>query len=233
MKTALVLQHLAFEDLGLLGPVLTRRGYRSQVCEIGRDGLTGLDVQQPDLMIVLGGPVGAYESDRYPWLAAEKAWIQARLATGRPLLGICLGAQLIAEVAGGRVFPGHRKEIGWSPLHLTAAGCNSPLAALGDQPVLHWHGDTYLPPPEAVHLARSEAFEQQAFQLGSNVLALQFHLEVRPDNIERWLIGHAAELAATGTDLDALRYGARTAGDALAPLVEAVFAAWSGGWTSG
>ncbi len=233
MKTATVLQHLAFEDLGLLAPTLEARGYHIDCHEVGRDGLTGLDPAQADLMVVLGGPVGTYETDDYPWLVTERALIARRLASKRPLLGICLGAQLIAEAAGGRVYPGNGKEIGWGALQLSHHGRHSPLASLEGVHVLHWHGDTYVPPPGSVHLARSAAYEQQAFQLGTTVLGLQFHLEVAPNDIERWLIGHACELSAAGIDLKALRADTRRYGARLPGLVAAVFDAWSAGWSAG
>ena len=101
MKTATVLQHLAFEDLGLLAPTLEARGYHIDCHEVGRDGLTGLDPAQADLMVVLGGPVGTYETDDYPWLVTERALIARRLASKRPLLGICLGMQM-ACIEGAR-----------------------------------------------------------------------------------------------------------------------------------
>ncbi len=123
------------------------------------------------------------------------------------MLGICLGAQLIARAAGARVYPGKQKEIGFSPLTLTPAGeasCLAALAAAGGN-VLHWHGDTFDLPEGAERLASTPITENQAFGLGPNILALQFHMEAEPERLERWLIGHTGEIAQAGLDVRALR----------------------------
>jgi hypothetical protein len=120
------------------------------------------------LLIVLGGPIGAYETDTYPFLAAEIALLERRLMHDRPTLGICLGSQLMAKALGARVFPGPLKEIGWGRIDLTEAGAGSSLASLGseDSEVLHWHGDTFDLPAGAVRLACNANYENQAFAFG-------------------------------------------------------------------
>lgn len=143
MKTLVALRHLAFEDLGLLAPLMQARGWRIHYYDVGVDELWTLDLDQVDLLVVLGGPIGAEEDASYPFLADEVRLVNERLAARRPLLGICLGAQLIARALGARVRPMGFKEIGYAPLDLTAAGETSPLAAIGAQPVLHWHGDRF------------------------------------------------------------------------------------------
>lgn len=195
-KVAVAIRHVAFEDLGNLEPCLREKGYSIEYVEAGLDLVEA--ARHADLLIVLGGPIGAYEAQSYPFLRDEIALLEARLAAGRPTLGICLGAQLIALALGARVRPAAAKEIGWSALRLTPAGRRSPLAALEGVAVLHWHGDTFEIPAGAQHLASTAACENQAFSLGAQVLALQFHPEACARSLERWYIGHAVELAQAG-----------------------------------
>lgn len=215
MGEVVAIRHVAFEHLGTLAPLLSGRGFRIRYLDVGMTDLSVLDPLQAELLVILGGPIGAYEEGLYPWVIDELRLIERRLEAQRPLLGICLGAQLIARALGSRVYPGRAKEIGWSPLHLSAAGersCLTDLAGCGYQ-VLHWHGDTFDLPSQAQRLASTELTENQAFAFGDRVLGLQFHLEVDAGEIERWLIGHAHEIAAlsgvTPLDLraDSARYG--------------------------
>jgi GMP synthase (glutamine-hydrolysing) len=194
VKTATVVRHVHFEDLGAFAPVLERHGYQIGYVDAGLDALPA---DGADLLVVLGGPIGAYEDDLYPFLGDELALIQRRLAKGRPVLGICLGAQLIARALGAKVYPGPAKEIGWSKLTLTDAGRAGPLASLEDVAMLHWHGDTFDLPPGAVRLASTPVCANQAFSVGDHVLAFQFHPEAAQAGFERWLIGHACEISAT------------------------------------
>ncbi|MGD9868619.1 MAG: glutamine amidotransferase [Hyphomicrobiales bacterium] len=203
---ALAVRHVGFEHLGSFTPVLAARGYEVRYRDAGVDPLTG-DREAPDLLIVLGGPIGAYEEALYPFLGDELRLIERQLKAGKPVLGICLGAQLIARALGARVYPNTRKEIGWGALTPTPEGLSSPLAPLArcGWQVLHWHGDTFDLPEGAVRLCSTPATPNQAFALGPKVLGLQFHMEFRADELERWMIGHAVEIAAAGVDHSKLR----------------------------
>jgi GMP synthase (glutamine-hydrolysing) len=230
MKQAVALRHVAFEDLDALAAVLAARGYALRYCEAPTDDLAASELAAADLLIVLGGPIGAYEDDLYPFLRPEIALIERRLTAGRPVLGICLGAQLMARALGARVYPAGFKEIGWAPVQLSAAGQDSCLAALGGDAVLHWHGDTFDLPAGATHLAATPRTPNQAFALGARALALQFHIETTAMGLERWYVGHALEIAATpDADVTGLRDAARRHAAALAAAGSRLLGAWLDG----
>jgi GMP synthase (glutamine-hydrolysing) len=227
MKTALAIRHVAFEDLGLVADALAGAGYRAEYREAGVDPLEADELVGADLLVVLGGPIGVYEEDAYPFLADEVAAVAARLQRRRPTLGICLGAQIMAKASGQRVYPSGLKELGWAPVSLTAAGRASVLAALEGLSVLHWHGDTFDLPPGALHLARTEAVANQAFTIDDFALGLQFHIEAPAGQLERWYIGHAGEIAATpGVDVPTLRRQAAQHAALTAVVARRIFADW-------
>lgn len=201
--TVYAIQHLAFEDLGAWEDVLYSLGLRVRYVEAGVEDLSRA-LQHTGLTIILGGPIGVYDSDDYPFLQQEIELLAQRLAAGLPTLGICLGAQLIAHALGAKVYAGPQKEIGWSKLTL-AAVANNPLAALSNSEVLHWHGDTFDLPAGATLLASSDVYPHQAFAYGQNILALQFHAEVASDSLEKWLIGHTCELRQAKINIGSLR----------------------------
>ena len=200
MPTCLAVRHVAFEDIGLLAPLLAARGYDIRYHEAGVDRFDADTLLAPDLVVVLGGPIGVYEADAYPFITSEVAAIAARLHAGKPLLGICLGAQMMASALGARVAPGPVKEIGWAPLTLTSAGQSSVLVPLASVPVLHWHGDNCDLPVGCERLASTAACPVQAFSRLPSQLALQFHIETDPAHLEQWLIGHTVELGKAGID---------------------------------
>jgi len=223
---AIVIQHLAFEDLGSFSAVLRGLGWTWSCLQAGVDDLA--PAREAELLIVLGGPIGVYETDTYPFLNDELALLRERLAAQRPTLGICLGAQLMAAALGARVHPGGTKEIGWSALQLTPQGEASCLRHLAGVPVLHWHGDTFTLPAGSTHLASSAVYPHQAFAVGAHALGLQCHVEAQAADFERWLIGHACELASAGLDVPALRAAAH----AHAPALEAAAARVLRDWLS-
>lgn len=203
MKTVNVIQHLAFEDLGSLEDVFYQLGFRVRYFEAGVDDLSPA-LNYEGLTVILGGPIGVYETEDYPFLENEIARLKQRLKANKPTLGICLGAQLIAHALGAKVYAGHQKEIGWSQLEIKAVA-NNPLAPLEHVEVLHWHGDTFDLPDNATLLASSAIYPNQAFSVGNNILALQFHLEVVGHNFEKWLIGHTCEIRQAGLSIPQLR----------------------------
>ncbi len=229
-KQAVAIRHVAFEDAGSLAAVLEQQGYDLRYVEAGYDDLAAIDVRAADLLLILGGPIGAYEDDIYPFLRHELQLIGERLAARQPIIGICLGAQLMARALGAKVSPGTAgKEIGWAPLELTAAGQASPLCHLAAEltPVLHWHGDTFDIPAGAERLAGSARYPNQAFAVGRHALALQFHPEVTAAGMERWFIGHACEISSSpGISVAQLRADTGRWADALQRQGQQMFAHW-------
>lgn len=228
MKTCVAIRHVPFEDLDGLAPVLEARGFSIRYVDAPIGGLAELDPLAADLMVVLGGPIGAYEDHDYPFLGAELPLIARRLQADRPILGICLGAQLMARALGARVYPNPAgKEIGWSALELTPEGEGSVLLDLGRTPVLHWHGDTFDLPHGALRLASTPATPNQAFSWGLRALALQFHIEVTRTGLERWYVGHACEIAhADGVTVPELRADAATHGARIEACGQAALGRW-------
>ncbi len=182
------LQHADFEDLGCIEPWLAARGHVVSGSRL-HAGETPPPVAAFDALIVLGGPMNIYACHEHPWLRTEKALIRTAIDQGRRVLGICLGAQLIADVLGGPVSRNAEPEIGWFEVELNEAGRAEPLFA-GLPPrftAFHWHVDTYALPPGAIGLAHSAACAQQAFSFDcGRVLGLQCHLEVTRDNAIEW-----------------------------------------------
>lgn len=230
MRKALAITHVAFEGLGSLAPELTRFGFAIETTDACTTDFSVIDPLAPDIVVALGGPIGVYQRDAYPFLDAEIELIRARLAARRPTLGLCLGAQLMAAALGSRVYPGaHGKRIGWAPIE---AGPDAhqwpwfaPLFAPGLR-VLHWHGDTFDMPEHALHLAATAAYPSQAFAIGAHALALQFHIEATALDLERWYVGHACELAYAGLDIRRLREEGCDFAPALETASKAIWRNW-------
>jgi len=225
-RKAVAIRHVQFEDLGTFAPVLAKSGYDIAYVDVGIDDVKSIARQTVHLLVVLGGPIGAYENDLYPFLNDEIEIIRQRVSSNRPTLGICLGAQLMAAALGARVVPGPAKEIGWAPLKLTQEGRGGPLGHLAQNAVLHWHGDTFDLPNGAVRLASTDICVNQAFSIEDFAMALQFHAEADIRMFERWLIGHAVEIAAAGLSVCELRADAQRFGPPLAQAGQACIAQW-------
>ncbi len=229
MPNLIAIRHVPFEDLDGFAAPLTARGLSVAYRDASVEDLTSPDLLAADVLVVLGGPIGAYDDALYPFLAAELAVIEKRLTQKRPVLGICLGAQLMARALGARVYPG-RKELGWATVNLTEAGRASPLRLIDGLKVLHWHGDTFDLPAGAAHLAATDATPHQAFSWERHGLGLQFHLEVTARGLERWYVGHALEIATTpGVRLAGLRADSAACASRLAPQAAAALSAWLDG----
>ena len=199
-KYALAIRHVHFEDCGSLIETLLDRNFGIRYIDVGRHDLREIDVGEADLVIGLGGPVAVYDSQLYPWIQHELALFERCLALRKPVIGICLGAQMLARALGARVYPGSVKELGWKSLTLTEEGSKSVIAPLGaaGTSMLHWHGDTFDLPAGARLLASTSEVPNQVFEWQGHAIGFQCHPEIQAKDIESWLIGHACEIAAQG-----------------------------------
>ncbi len=187
-------QHVPFEGLGSMEIWLREAGYEIGVTR-WYAGERAPDPGEIDLLIVMGGPMSVNDEADYPWLVAEKDFIRRWIDADRPLLGVCLGAQLIASALRARVYPNAVKEIGWFPVTAVTPLPDHAFRFPPKQTVFHWHGETFDLPPGAIHLARSAGCEHQAFQVGHHVIGLQFHLETTPETAAALIDNCRNELA--------------------------------------
>ena len=199
MEDILVFQHDPLEDLGIFAQVLEKRGLSFRYVRLFQEETPTEEWKDIRALLLMGGPMSVHEEKRYPFLRWEKAVIRSAIKEGIPILGICLGAQLIAAATGADVYRGNLKEIGWYPISMTVEGqVDALLGYLPDKPtVFQWHGDGFDLPPGAQRLASSLDYDNQAFRIGKTVYGLQFHLEVTPVMIEGWMDQRWKELAQT------------------------------------
>lgn len=187
------LQHVPFEGLGSIESWLHANGYEISATRLfDSEGLPNL--QDFDLLVAMGGPMSVNDEKEFPWLAAEKEFVRDAIHSGKAVLGICLGAQLIAAALGARVYPNAVKEIGWFPILGIAPPVSSIFCFPESLDVFHWHGETFDLPVGATPLARSKGCENQAFQFGESVIGLQFHLETTPESAQALVTNCRAEL---------------------------------------
>ncbi len=182
-----ICQHVPFEGAAGIGDYLSERGKKFNVVHVYR-GQPLPQAEDLDLLVMMGGPMSVNDETEHAWLAPEKALTRECVRQGKRILGVCLGAQLIASAQGARVYPNHEREIGWFPVRRTPGAVQHSLGAAmpEEYPAFHWHGETFDLPEGAVWLAQSEACRHQAFALGGRVLGLQFHLETTPEVAEDW-----------------------------------------------
>ncbi len=180
-----VFQHVSFEGPAYIEEIAETNSHDLHICRIG-EGETPVPPTDYDMLIVMGGPMNIYEESNFPWLVNEKKAIEQAIKSDKLIFGFCLGAQLIADVLGARVYKNKHKEIGWYPVSRIEPGVGNPeLQFLPDiATTFHWHGETFDIPKNAVRLYKSDATENQAFLYESNVLAMQFHLEMFLPSIE-------------------------------------------------
>jgi len=177
------LQHVPFEGLGSIESWLQNAGYEISNTQFFNSGiLPGID--EIDLLVVMGGPMSVNDEPEHPWLVEEKKFIKSIIEAGKPVLGICLGAQLIANSMGGKVFSNSEKEIGWFPIEAVDPDSSTVFRFPKEAVVFHWHGETFSLPAGAVQIAKSKGCNNQAFQIGGNVIGLQFHLETTPESAQ-------------------------------------------------
>jgi GMP synthase (glutamine-hydrolysing) len=223
----LVIRHSVHEGLGLLGTVLRDRGIQHRTVDLASGDVGPKDLRGAGGVIILGGAASVSEMDAHPYLADECALIDQAITAGRPVLGICLGAQLIAHVLGARVYRGKQREVGWGTVRLTSEAADDPLflECPSIMNVFHMHGDTYDLPSDAHQLARSDLYEQQAFEWGAQVYGLQFHLEFTDAMVERLMTDPEARayVAEAGADPDALATEAPTRVESITANAQEVF----------
>lgn len=202
-------RHVAFEDLGHWEPEIRAHGYSVTYVDAGVDDLS--PVRDADLVIVLGGPIGVPDAAIFPNIDEETALIRERLDAGLPVLGVCLGAQLIAHALGWTVAPGPL-ELGWGLIDVAPSGMETPLRHIAGVPILQWHGDSITAPADVELLASTDVTACQAFSVGS-AFGIQFHAEVDPESFERWLIGNLVELRGFGISIEEFRAQTAAAAD--------------------
>lgn len=224
-KSALIIRHVPYEGVAAYRAPIEAAGYQVDRIDVIDPAFSALDLTAPDLLIMMGGPMGVYEQDRHPWIACQLRRLARRLEAGRPTLGVCFGAQMVAAAMGARVYPGEHMEIGFHPVSLHDP--EGLLRHLAEQPVLHWHGDTFDLPDDVELLASSPLYRHQAFRRGRNILALQFHAEMGLDpRFDAWIEEGPEAIARAGLTEADLRAAHDHHGPAAVAAGQAMIAEW-------
>jgi GMP synthase (glutamine-hydrolysing) len=229
MKQVLVVQHAEVEEPGTIADVLSSAGYSIQPVLAFAGQPVPRNIKDSEGLVVMGGPMGVYERDRHPYLQDEMHLIENALGAGKPVLGICLGSQLLAAALGADIRRGRDKEIGWYPVMLTEEAKDDPLLAGVSQPfvALHWHGDVFDLPHGAVHLASSALTECQAFRYQDAAYGFLFHMEVDEGIIQGMVRIFVNELSEAALDGEEIAEGASKHLPQLRPIARTVFERWS------
>jgi GMP synthase (glutamine-hydrolysing) len=189
MRKVLVLQHVAWENLSTLEPLLRKGGFRTRYVNFERESDVSLTIDKYNGLFILGGPMGVYEKEKYSHIKTELLLTEQALKADIPILGICFGAQILAHVLGSQVRKHTRREMAWNEVQVTEHAKEDPI--LGhfkpSEYVFQSHGDTFDVPKNTVHLARSKVCEGQAFRYGDKVYGFQFHLEANQAYVDRWI----------------------------------------------
>lgn len=230
MKRALIIRHVPHEGIAGYRLPVEEAGYAISRIDVTDPEFASVDLREPDLLIMMGGPMGVYEQDIYPWINCQKHRLQMRLDADRPTLGVCFGAQMMAAAMGAHVYAGPHKEVGFHAVEILEPAQTGPLRHLSDVPVLHWHGDTFTLPTGAELLASSHVYDHQAFRRGSNILALQFHAEMGEDpRFDAWIEQWPGAVIEAGGDEASLRAAHDRHGPGAVAAARAMLREWLAG----
>jgi len=207
-KQVWAIQHIGYEDLGSFEPVLKSRGFEVKYFCSQHIDYNGLFADDPDLVVVLGGPMSVHDTDRNPWVLNEEKFVKERIASCKPLMGICFGAQMIARALGAKTYQGPQgKEIGWSKITVNEDGLKTPFRHLDGEftNMLHWHGDTFDLPYGATLLASSDKYQKQAYSVDDNIICMQCHPEVTTSKLKLWYASALDQIKEVGKTVDELK----------------------------